>query len=1127
MASIKGGGTYRIFTMVEGTKYYLASNGALTSDMAGSCIFALKVTSGGALYDEGIKIVEGHKRYFSNPTLSDGKANLKPGTGVFRLDDGGNDRNDWERQVFYLNQEGNYAIRSCNTTYGESDWEDAGRTFWTYEIKDANPDPCYTYEAAFIWNLERASTYDFDHNGIYYNIIGDNEVEVTYVEPGEGNCDFYYGDITIPPRVSKNSVTYDVTAIGKDAFHYCSNVTSVTIPSSVTSIGYDAFSECSGLTSIIIPSSVTIIDEWAFHLCSGLTSVTLNEGLRVIMDNAFNGCTSLTEITIPSSVELLRGHAFGWCTGLTSATLLGKPSQHFSNIAFLGCDNLTTFRCDGITLEPVDGVYRIGTAEELRDFAILTTAANCKLNACLTADIDYTVYVNGDKWINMGMNGYAGTFDGQGHTITINYYNIGYSWNTESGALFNKIYGGTVKNLRVAGRIENDAKYSAGIVSILKSGTVSHCVSDVDIVSHIDGDCTDGGIVALTMYDGKESVVEHCVVAGSFQGNKAHHRGGIIGIGYGGNSEHIIIDDCLFLASVDGLDMTESNTFVRDPIATTQITNCYYLNKLGTTSTGIQTNQEELASGELCWMLNGESSENPHWFQTLGTDAYPVPFNTHRTVYAEGNGFVNTQTFNIAKAQDLIDFAARVNSGETDICARLTADINLSGKTYTAIGTRDNPFVGTFDGQGHKISNLHIDVEADNQGLIGVAGDGATIKNVTMDKTCSIKATRYAAGIVGATYTSGTLTIENCGNEASVTCLRENAAGIYGSNIGYYTTIVIRNSYNAGTITGGWESAAISGWVGGSSTITNSYNTGEVTGLDGTNTFYRGIATIDNCYETIGSQVAQVTASDVTSGRLCWLLSGGNTENPVWRQNLSEANSHPVPNVKGRIVYKDGSSYYNEPDKNYLQMAATQVRPGGSTILSISLTNEASITAMQFELSLPDGVSVSSAGMTNRNNGHSIDFAQLANGNYQFTVFSSSSKALIGNEGAIINVTLNAASGMSLGDYTVRLTNIELTTLGAEAVYPMDYASTLTLTNSIRLGDVNDDDKITITDAVGIVNHILGNASSNFHPEAADVNGDGGISITDAVKIVNIILNQGSGVKERRTQEVVDEKEPQ
>lgn len=58
-------------------------------------------------------------------------------------------------------------------------------------------------------------------------------------------------------------------------------------------------------------------------------------------------------------------------------------------------------------------------------------------------------------------------------------------------------------------------------------------------------------------------------------------------------------------------------------------------------------------------------------------------------------------------------------------------------------------------------------------------------------------------------------------------------------------------------------------------------------------------------------------------------------------------------------------------------------------------------------------------------------------------------------------------------------------------------------------GDANGDGEVTITDAVAIVNKILGNASGSFNEAAADVNGDGVITITDAVGIVNIILNGG------------------
>ena len=64
-------------------------------------------------------------------------------------------------------------------------------------------------------------------------------------------------------------------------------------------------------------------------------------------------------------------------------------------------------------------------------------------------------------------------------------------------------------------------------------------------------------------------------------------------------------------------------------------------------------------------------------------------------------------------------------------------------------------------------------------------------------------------------------------------------------------------------------------------------------------------------------------------------------------------------------------------------------------------------------------------------------------------------------------------------------------------------------TTSFIKGDANNDGQVTITDAVAIVNYILGNASANFNLFAADVNRDGNITITDAVGVVNIILNSG------------------
>ncbi len=101
------------------------------------------------------------------------------------------------------------------------------------------------------------------------------------------------GDVVIPESV---------TEIGRGAFEYCINLTSIIIPESVTKIGDDAFSWCSGLTSIVIPESVTEIGRGAFERCSGLTSVVISNSVTKIKYNTFLYCSSLTSVTIPRSV---------------------------------------------------------------------------------------------------------------------------------------------------------------------------------------------------------------------------------------------------------------------------------------------------------------------------------------------------------------------------------------------------------------------------------------------------------------------------------------------------------------------------------------------------------------------------------------------------------------------------------------------------------------------------------------------------------------------------------------------------------------------------------------------------------------------------------------------------------
>ena len=188
-----------------------------------------------------------------------------------------------------------------------------------------------------------AWAYDFDIDGIYYNITSSDEktVEVTYYL-----YDKYSGDVIIPATVTNEGIEYRVTAIGNSAFSWCYDLTSVTIGNNVTTISDESFMECtdlekfkgkftssdnrclivndrlvafaqSGLSEYTIPEGVTTIGDWAFGGCRGLTSVTIPNSVTTIGERAFVACENLTSVTIPESVTSIGYNAFRGCTGLT------------------------------------------------------------------------------------------------------------------------------------------------------------------------------------------------------------------------------------------------------------------------------------------------------------------------------------------------------------------------------------------------------------------------------------------------------------------------------------------------------------------------------------------------------------------------------------------------------------------------------------------------------------------------------------------------------------------------------------------------------------------------------------------------------------------------------------------
>ena len=261
--------------------------------------------------------------------------------------------------------------------------------------------------------------------------------------------------------------------------------------------------------------------------------------------------------------------------------------------------------------------------------------------------------------------------------------------------------------------------------------------------------------------------------------------------------------------------------------------------------------------------------------------------------------------YQIDSVTDLFWFAGLVNGTLEDVeqdtaaSAVLTANIDLSGETWTPIGNYDqssrdeNKYAGTFDGAGHTIDGLKIESSADWQGFVGYLGEGGVIKNLTLGETCSVTGGDYVGSICG--YTNGG-TIESCTNAGTVTG-QSDVGGICGLSRGTVTGCT-----NEGTVTGSGR------WVGGvcglgRGTVTGCTNEGTVSGSNnvggvcGTNTG----GTTENC-----ANFGAVNGSGEWVGGVC----GGNTGTITGCTN-SGAVTGNGENVGGIVGYTEDGAIEN------------------------------------------------------------------------------------------------------------------------------------------------------------------------------------------------------------------------
>ena len=585
-------------------------------------------------------------------------------------------------------------------------------------------------------------------------------------------------------------------------------------------------------------------------------------------------------------------------------------------------------------LDQVGGVYQIGTAQDLANFATLVNGGTTGANAVLTTNID----LDGTTWTPIGnsTNKYAGTFDGQGYAIT----NFEYTATSDNNGLFGCTSGAKIRNFSISGTLTSNGYTKNGVVGSASASTEVSGIHSSLTINVSNKNAHTGGIVGgdtggtddktvvknceysgtlnhsgtgdnqagILGYTGYGSVL-NCIFSGTINGETSRY-GGILGYckqpSFGG------VQNCLSIGKITvSSDSNNKGAIIGtwNGNATSNVKNNYYCLKEGSNITraigGNTANceaphavtAEELASGEVCYLLNGDQSDIA-FYQTLGTDEVPTLDASRGTVYLAGrthcdgtaytgvSGYSNTANvqddhdfvdgfcsycdehdasftmtpnadgyYEINSANLLRQFAITVNGGEYTANAVLSADIDMTDKPWpNSIGDwqSSHMYKGKFDGQGHSITNLTINTVRDYHGLFGVVGQDAEIKNFYIDGAITVN--NNSIGIVSYTRDDNVLISNIHSNMNFSGASGQRVGGIVGnanqaSNVGtatidrcvYSGTMTLTGTGNKGGIVGyilnnGYVKTTISNCIF-DGTITNDGNaeTGGIVGYAGAN----------------------------------------------------------------------------------------------------------------------------------------------------------------------------------------------------------------------------------------------------------------------------------------------------
>lgn len=858
----------------------------------------------------------------------------------------------------------------------------------------------------------------------------------------------------------------DISSIGQNAFINCTSITSLTIPSNITAIGDNAFTGCNGLSSVIINSNEIVSTNYTYNynfnniFSSSVQEYVLGDHITNIGDYVFYNGDAISSVTLPMSITSIGNAAFRDCNGLISINIPDGVVD-IKDYAFYRCDNLTS-----ITLP-----------NSLRTIGI-SAFDNCKKLTSIEIPADVT---------SIGQSAF--TYCSGLLSITM----PSSISTTKLDEIFNACTSLKTVKFRNKESFEGclsilcSKRYSVASATFYLNDAV---ITDITIPNGIDNICTDafsGCKFEQIIIPNSVNSIESNAFKGSLYLRKVSLPSNIASMGSSVFSNCIELQDVnipVNLITIGNNSFEGCNSLSKisipegvESIGAYAFKNCSSLDSIASPNTlktigegaftscsslvSIVLNDSLLSIGKEAFKGCGLTSITlPPYLTSIGESAFGCR-NLSTVIVTINNFFsISTSVFGSIKGGAILYTPyTQFEKYNTDYTWRQNFSRAIEGDPHI-----NNTFSLPMP-NGSDTIDVNVKVTGTDPYEVELISDVSTA--IPLETTGNLIIPSSIVNLDGKTFY-----VKGIGAEAFKGTAVESITIPEG--VEYIEEDAISQSAELSSIYLPRSIASIENNFSGCNNLTS---------------FYFNKRTPDEIFMSNG------IINNISEQAILYVPAGTKenyTNHAIWGkcQQIIE---------KGPISAGDISAKY-----------------GTQADLPIILNEPTTIMGLQFELTLPRGISVVEsngalvASLTDRTSGMIIMGKKDpdAVNSYIFVILSLDGKAITGNEGAIANIRLSISNNMEIGKQDIIIENALLTsntfsTISSECI------SEITI-KDMTLGDVNNDNEIDIADIIGIVNYILKSPSLSFIVGNADVNHDGEVDIADVIGVVNMILNDNS-----------------